>query len=30
MEKGEIRLSGTLDELNLRMDEVVRCLGAKI
>ena len=30
MEKGEIRLSGTLDELNLRMDEVVHCLGAKI
>ncbi|MGA2962111.1 MAG: ABC transporter ATP-binding protein [Candidatus Korobacteraceae bacterium] len=30
MEKGEIRLSGTLDELNLRMEEVVHCLGAKI
>ncbi len=30
MEKGEIRLSGTLEELNARMDEVVRCLGAKI
>jgi branched-chain amino acid transport system ATP-binding protein len=30
MEKGEIRLSGTLDELNSRMDEVVHCLGAKI
>ena len=30
MEKGEIRLSGTLDELNMRMDEVVHCLGAKI
>jgi branched-chain amino acid transport system ATP-binding protein len=30
MEKGEIRLSGTLDELNARMDEVIRCLGAKI
>jgi branched-chain amino acid transport system ATP-binding protein len=30
MEKGEIRFWGTLDELNLRMDEVVHCLGAKI
>jgi branched-chain amino acid transport system ATP-binding protein len=30
MEKGEIRMFGTLDELNCRMDEVVRCLGAKI
>ncbi|MGA2991217.1 MAG: ABC transporter ATP-binding protein [Candidatus Korobacteraceae bacterium] len=30
MEKGEIRLFGTLDELNARMDEVIRCLGAKI
>ncbi len=30
MEKGEIRLSGTLEELNARMGEVVRCLGAKI
>jgi branched-chain amino acid transport system ATP-binding protein len=30
MEKGEIRLSGTLEELNARMEEVMRCLGAKI
>ena len=30
MEKGEIRMSGTLEELNCRMDDVVRCLGAKI
>jgi len=30
MEKGEIRLHGTLQELNTRMDEVERCLGAKI
>ena len=30
MEKGEIRMFGTLEELNCRMDEVVRCLGAKI
>ncbi|MEW6719148.1 MAG: ABC transporter ATP-binding protein [Thermodesulfobacteriota bacterium] len=30
MEKGEIRLHGTLDELRGRMDEVERCLGAKI
>lgn len=30
MEKGEIRLHGTLQELNSRMDEVERCLGAKI
>jgi branched-chain amino acid transport system ATP-binding protein len=30
MEKGEIRLHGTLQELNARMDEVERCLGAKI
>jgi branched-chain amino acid transport system ATP-binding protein len=30
MEKGEIRLNGTLEELSTRMDEVERCLGAKI
>ena len=30
MEKGQIRMSGTLDELSCRMDEVVRCLGAKV
>lgn len=30
MEKGEIRLHGTLQELSTRMDEVERCLGAKI
>jgi branched-chain amino acid transport system ATP-binding protein len=30
MEKGEIRMYGTLDELNCRMDDVLRCLGAKI
>jgi branched-chain amino acid transport system ATP-binding protein len=30
MEKGQIRLHGTLQELNARMDEVERCLGAKI
>jgi branched-chain amino acid transport system ATP-binding protein len=30
MEKGEIRMCGTLDELNCRMDDVLRCLGAKI
>ncbi len=30
MEKGEIRMSGNLEELNCRMDDVVRCLGAKI
>ena len=30
MEKGEVRMSGTLEELTCRMDEVVRCLGAKI
>ena len=30
MEKGQIRLHGTLQELNDRMDEVERCLGAKI
>ncbi len=30
MEKGEIRMSGTLEELGGRKEEVVRCLGAKI
>ncbi len=30
MEKGAIRLQGTLQELSERMDEVERCLGAKI
>ncbi len=30
MEKGQIRLSGNLEELNCRIDEVVRCLGVKI
>ncbi|MBE0569314.1 MAG: ABC transporter ATP-binding protein [Deltaproteobacteria bacterium] len=30
MEKGAIRLHGTLQELSTRMDEVERCLGAKI
>jgi branched-chain amino acid transport system ATP-binding protein len=30
MEKGQIRLSGTFEELNSRADEVVRCLGVKI
>jgi branched-chain amino acid transport system ATP-binding protein len=30
MEKGEIRMSGTLGELDARKEEVVRCLGAKI
>jgi len=30
MEKGQIRLSGTFEELNSRTDEVVRCLGVKI
>jgi branched-chain amino acid transport system ATP-binding protein len=30
MEKGEIRLHGTLEELSIRMDEVERCLGARI
>jgi branched-chain amino acid transport system ATP-binding protein len=30
MEKGSISLHGTLDELSSRMDEVERCLGAKI
>jgi branched-chain amino acid transport system ATP-binding protein len=30
MEKGQIRICGNLDELNCRIDEVVRCLGVKI
>jgi branched-chain amino acid transport system ATP-binding protein len=30
MEKGQIRMGGTLEELNGRMDEVVRCLGVKL
>ncbi len=30
MEKGQIRMTGTLDELNCCMDSVVQCLGAKI
>ncbi len=30
MEKGQIRMTGTLDELSGRMAEVVQCLGAKI
>jgi len=30
IEKGEVRMTGTLDELNRRIDEVMRCLGAKI
>ncbi len=30
MEKGSISLHGTLEELSTRMDEVERCLGAKI
>jgi branched-chain amino acid transport system ATP-binding protein len=30
MEKGQIRMCGNLEELNCRVDEVVRCLGAKI
>jgi len=30
MEKGRIRMTGNLDELNRRMDEVVQYLGAKI
>jgi branched-chain amino acid transport system ATP-binding protein len=30
MEKGQIRMCGTLDELSCRMDEVVKCLGAKV
>ena len=30
MEKGQIRMCGTLDELSCRMDEVVQCLGVKV
>jgi branched-chain amino acid transport system ATP-binding protein len=30
MEKGQIRMCGNLDELNCRIDEVVKCLGVKI
>lgn len=30
MEKGRIRMGGTLDELSCQMDEVVKCLGVKI
>jgi branched-chain amino acid transport system ATP-binding protein len=30
MEKGQIRMGGTLEELNGRMEEVVRCLGVKL
>ncbi len=30
MEKGQIRMCGNLEELTCRIDEVVRCLGAKI
>jgi len=30
MEKGQIRMCGNLEELNCRIDEVVRCLGVKI
>jgi len=30
MEKGQIRICGNLEELNCRVDEVVRCLGVKI
>jgi len=30
MEKGQIRMCGTLDELACRMDEVVKCLGVKV
>ena len=30
IEKGEVRMTGTLDELNCRIDEVMHCLGAKI
>jgi branched-chain amino acid transport system ATP-binding protein len=30
IEKGEVRMSGTLEELTCRIDDVVRCLGAKI
>ena len=30
MEKGQIRMTGNLEELNSRINEVVQCLGAKI
>ena len=30
IEKGEVRMAGTLEELTCRIDEVVHCLGAKI
>ena len=30
IEKGEVRMAGTLEELTCRIDDVVRCLGAKI
>jgi branched-chain amino acid transport system ATP-binding protein len=30
MEKGQIRMTGNLQELDCRIDEVVQCLGAKI
>jgi ABC-type branched-subunit amino acid transport system ATPase component len=30
MEKGQIRMTGNLEELSCRMDEVIQCLGAKI
>jgi branched-chain amino acid transport system ATP-binding protein len=30
MEKGRVRMGGSLDELSCQMDEVVRCLGVKI
>jgi branched-chain amino acid transport system ATP-binding protein len=30
IEKGEVRMCGTLEELTCRIDEVVHCLGAKI
>ncbi|MGO9571218.1 MAG: ABC transporter ATP-binding protein [Desulfomonilaceae bacterium] len=30
MEKGQIRMTGNLEELDSRIDEVVQCLGAKI
>ena len=30
MEKGQIRMTGNLEELDCRIDEVVQCLGAKI
>ncbi len=30
MEKGQIRMTGTREELSYRMDQVVQCLGVKI